>query len=90
MLIYGLIAILGAFCGAIATTVLRQHFGLAIELQVEVLCVFATSAAGLAIWNAYQALWVRWKLPNNYATDVIAVAVIVLLPFLPVVKQATA
>jgi hypothetical protein len=35
-------------------------------------------------------LWVRWKLPNNYATDVIAVAVVVLLPFLPVAKQALA
>lgn len=90
LIIYGLIAILAAFCGAISTTILRQHFGLDIELQVQVLCVFAASAAGLAIWNAYQVLWVRWKLPNNLATDVIAVALIVLLPFAPVAKLALA
>jgi uncharacterized membrane protein YjjP (DUF1212 family) len=90
MLIYALIAVLCALCGAIATTVLRQHFGLDIELNVQVLCVFASSAVGLAIWNAYQVLWIRWKLPNNYATDVIAVAVVVLIPFIPVAKQALA
>lgn len=88
MLIYGFIAILGGFCGAISATVLRQHFGLNIEFNVEVLCVFANSAAGLAIWNAYQSVWIRWRLLNNYATDVSAVAVVVLLPFLPVAKQA--
>lgn len=90
MPIYGLIAILGAFCGAIAITVLRQYFGLDIALSVQVLFVFATSAIGLTIWNAYQVLWVRLKPPNNYATDVIAVAVIVLLPYLPVAEQALA